>query len=61
MNIWKIYYEAYDRRQTLLDEARQYRLTNAILNIKEGRSNNSPFRIQSRPNATHKVVGLGSK
>ena len=61
MNIWKIYYEAYQQRQTRLDEARQYRLINTLLNIKESRSNNSPFRIQSRPNATHKVMGLGSK
>ena len=41
MLTWKVYYEEYQRRQTLLDEARQIRLINTFLNIKENRSKKS--------------------
>ena len=58
MLTWTVYYEEYQRRQNLLDEARQYRLILAFSNIKSSRSGKNPFRIQFKRNSNSKQISF---
>lgn len=58
MLTWTVYYEEYQRRQNLLDEARQYRLIKAVLDIKESRMRKSPFRIQTKQKTNNHVINF---
>jgi hypothetical protein len=48
MFTWKEYYVEYERRQSQIDEARQYRLKKVFQNLKGSRLRKSSFRIQPK-------------